>query len=90
MQFIDIYSNHQFMIRLPLGLHDLMGIDSGNWEEDYMERARLLEMNMHHFFNEPAVLDMKFKNTEFFLVVESRMNKIIEHIVIEEETNEID
>ena len=75
MQYIDIHIKGQFLARVPLGSFDLMTIQSGNWQEDALERARLVEMMLNQFSQEPLLKKADLKNPEFYLVFESRMNE---------------
>lgn len=80
MQYIDIEKNGEPLIRIPLGGFDLME-KYENWEADAMERARLVDMLLNQFFNEPLITRMSVKNVKYYLVFESRMNRNVKEEV---------
>jgi len=73
LQFIEIHTNNELFIRLPLGGFDLMQIEAATWEETIMERARLVEMLMNQFFREPILNGTNLKKPVYYLVFESKM-----------------
>ncbi len=76
MQYIEIHIKGKEVARLPLGGYDLMMINSGNRGQDALERSRLIEMLLSHFWKEPLISKSEFKQPVYYLVFESRMNNV--------------
>lgn len=74
MQFIEIHTKGKLLSRVPLGDVDLAGIKSDSWMGDALLRASLTDMLVDGFFKNSLIQKAEFKDPQFFLVFESKMN----------------
>ena len=71
MQFLDIYTNDELYLRIPLGETDLMS-SSGDWDYDVVKRERIVRFMLRQLMNNRLVTCIK--RAEYYLVFESKMN----------------
>ena len=72
MQFLDIYQQDDFLVRIPLGEDDLMSLQSRNWDDDVVKRERIVRFMLRQLFKNKHM--MALKRPEYYLVFESKMN----------------
>ena len=70
MQFLEIYNNDNFYLRIPIGEIDLMEIRGDFWVPDVVTREKLIRLWLEEFFKKKQCL----KRAEYYLVFESKMN----------------
>jgi len=70
MQFLDIYTNDELYLRIPLGETDLMEMVTRNWDDDVVKRERIVRFMLRQLMNKIPFI----KRAEYYLVFESKMN----------------
>ena len=75
MQFLDIYQQDDFLVRIPLGEEDLMSLQSRNWDDDVVKRERIVRFMLRQLFKNKHM--MALKRPEYYLVFESKMNLLV-------------
>ena len=81
MQFLDIYTNDELFLRIPLGETDLMEMVSRNWDEDVVKRERVVRYMIRQLMNNRLVTCIK--RAEYYLVFESKIH-LTEEFILED------